>query len=229
MTVEQTLDKDFQDNNTQAPEGQPDNNTQPVEDEDKIRLRNEFTQARQREIELATQLAERDKKTILSLDSDTQKKVVKRLYGLSNLEEVKLIHWENFYEEREGSESEEEDRLSKLEKELKLTKYNQSKKEIDNAIWKVKEQNAIYFEDNSFEDKLKDELKYISTELDTNERVRRAFSILKSSWVNENSAAYKELKDRGSYQKADITINNKEEEDSVKTEISSIFKRNIRK
>jgi hypothetical protein len=80
MNVEQTLDKDFPNTENQTPEGQSENNTQPVEDEDKIRLRNEFTQARQREIELATQLAEVNKKSILNLDPETQKKVVKRLY-----------------------------------------------------------------------------------------------------------------------------------------------------
>lgn len=226
--MEQAWKENFQETQTQTPEGQPENNWQPVEDEDKIRLRNEFTQARQREIDLAIKLAEKDKKSILDLDSDTQKKVVKKLYWLSNLEEVKLIHWENFYEEREDSVNEEEDRITKLETELKLTKYNQSKREVESAIEEIKKTNWAYFEDDTFEERLKDELKYISPELETKNRVARAFSILKSSMSIDNTA-YKDLKEKGSYQKADVkTDENKDEDSSVKTEISSIFKRNIR-
>lgn len=224
--MQQAWKENLQEEKNQTPEeGQTENQTQPVEDEDKIRLRNEFTQARQREIELATQLAERDKKSILNLDYETQKKVVKKLYWLDNLEDVKAIHWENFYEIKEDND-EDEDRTSRLEKELKLLKYNQSKREIDWAIDEVKKDSSIYFEDESFEDKLRQEIRYISPDLDTKERVQRAFSILRNSDISESDKAYKSIRDKWTLSQADIeTDNNTEEDEDIKKEFSSIFSR----
>lgn len=190
--------------------------------EDAKRLRDEFTQARQREINLAIKLAERDKKSILDLDRETQNKVVKELYWLNNLEEVKLIHWDNFYSKQDWDEEESDDRLAQLEREIKLSKYQREKQEIDSAIDELRRENPLAFEDSEVELKIKEELQYVSDKLPPKERVRRAASM----FVVDRDSIWRSIKETG---RATWTIKTETKEtpvdSEVQTEIASIFKR----
>lgn len=201
--------------------------TEPVEgqavikEEDHKSLQAAFTKTRQREIALEVKLASKDKKSILEIeDKKLQDKVIKEIYWLNNLEELKLIHWETFYKEKEeDAEGSDDDRISKLEKELKLSKYYQSKLDLDWAIDEYKKANPLAFEDEWVEDKIIEELKYISSDLSTKERVRRAATIVlgNNSNIDVWYAALKQ--NQGNNNKVETTI----KAEAKKTEMWTIF------
>ena len=109
--MEQAWNTEFL-NNTASWDGQAE---QTIKVEDYKNLQSEFTKSRQSEIDLAIKLARKDKSEILNIkDYKIQSKVIKELYGLDNLEDVKLIHWEEFYKEKETEDEDGSDELTKI-------------------------------------------------------------------------------------------------------------------
>lgn len=225
--MEQTDDTEFLNNSWAPNDGQAQEQAQVnvVKEEDYKSLQAEFTRTKQSTIDLAIKLANKDKQSILEIsDKKLQDKVVKEIYWLNNIEEVKLIHWDTFYKERENEEDENEDKLSKLERELKLMKYNTSKSEIEKAIEDYRKENKILFEASDSEEKLREELKYISSEISAEDRVKRAGKIVFGISNNPTDTAYLKLMET---QKAFIQwLEWKTETNTnIKDEISSIFNR----
>lgn len=194
-----------------------------IKEEDYKNLQSFSTRANQERIDLAIKLANKDKKSILEItDKKLQNKVVKEIYNLDNIEEVKLIHWANFYEEREDEDEDELSELDKMKRELSLLKYSQSKSEIEGAIEKYKEDNKDLFKDEEQEIKFRDELKYISSDLPTKERINRASKIVFG--INATDAAYIAL------QRQVTSLGNPQEDwkvskTKIEDEIKQIFKR----
>lgn len=145
-----------------------------VSEEDNKNLQAFATKARQGQIDLAIRLAKADKKAILDLDEDLQNKVIKQVYWLNNLEEVKLIHGDDFYVEKNHDDEDNDNRSSKLEQEVKLMRYQIEKKSIDDQIEVFKASNKLLFDNDNAEKKLRDELKYISSDLPVEERIKKA-------------------------------------------------------
>jgi len=171
-------------------------NTATINEEDYKSLQSEFTKTRQREIDMAIKLVSKDKKELLAIqDKKLQEKVIKEVYGLANLEEVKLIHGNQFWEDGNNNTNDydNDDNISQIRKELDLMKYRSEKDTIEKEINSFKKENAILFDTEDAEDRLRDELKYISKELPAEERIKRAskaaFGILK----NPNDAAFIKL------------------------------------
>lgn len=155
-------------------------------------LQSAFTKANQDKINTYIKLAEKDKKEIILIeDKKLQNKVIKELYWLDNIEELKLIHWDNFFEDKKKDWDDDISDIERLNKELKLLKYNQTKGELEKAIIDYKKENAVIFTDNTAEDKLREELKYISSELPISERISRASKI--AFWTNHIKKWYMEL------------------------------------
>jgi len=185
MTMQQASKEELLQTGASTEDGQ----APKISEEDNKNLQAFATKARQGQIDLAVKLANADKKAILDLDRDLQEKVIKSIYGLNNLEEVKLIHGDDFYNagssKSHDDEYEDEEKQSKLEKEFKLMKYQIEKKSIEDAISLFKNNNKLLFDNENSEERLKDELKYISTELPIEERVKRAarsaFGVISSS------------------------------------------------
>ena len=226
MTMQEASHEELQNKTWESDEGQA-QNKEVIKEEDYKNLQSSYTKANQERIDLALKLAEKDKSSILDIkDRKLQEKIVKEIYWLNNIDEVKVIHWDKFYEEKSNdyNDNEDEDKMSKLEKELKLLKYSQTKWEIDNSIEEYKKSNPLAFESEEAEDKLREELSYISDTLPIKERVRRAGSI--AFWVNNNSAdsAYLDLKEKWAYVKGD---ENNKAPDKIKTknseELENIF------
>ena len=165
---------------------------QQVNADDYKSLQSEFTKTRQAQIDLAVKLATSDKKSILELDKDLQDKVIKKIYWLDNIEELKVIHWNNFYEDRDNDEDD-GDELTRIKKELELIKYNQNKNSLEGAIEQFKKENNDFFKSEDAEIKLRNEIKYISSDLSPNERINRAFRI--AFWINPTDAAYLALQE----------------------------------
>jgi hypothetical protein len=218
--TEQHPNEDLHEEAIQTPEGQTEE--KKLESEEMVKLRNEFTQTRQREINASIKLAEADKRTILDLDPETQKKVVKHIYWYNSIEEVKHILWDKFYETKEDEVDEEEDRYASLEKRLKLSEYQQGQKELDREIEGIKAKNPLAFENPEVEQKLRDELKFISTELSLDERVKRAASLV----VGNTDDLWRSLKQEGWYSPAKKAgVEDAQEKLTSKDEVNSIFER----
>jgi len=217
MPEQQTQEENLHEEENQTPEGQADKQ-EPSENE--IRLRNEFTQARQREINASIKLAEKDKSSILDLDVETQKKVVKHIYWYNSIEEVKAVLGDDFYKEREEAGDQEEDRIASLEQRLKLSEYQQWVKELDREIESIKAKNPLAFENPEVEQKIRDEVKYISSSLSLDERVKRAASLV--VWNTDD--LWRSLKQTWNYTPAK---KESKEEKNTKTsdEIGEIFGR----
>lgn len=146
-----------------------------VEEEKYKSLQSEYTRNRQNEIKIAVELVKENKWKLLTLEKDLQDKVVKEIYWLENVEEVKAVYWNSFYKEEKEDKDDDDERTSAIEKELKILKHRQEKKEVDDAILRFKNENKILFDIEDAEQKLRDELKYISSELSVEERVKRAW------------------------------------------------------
>jgi hypothetical protein len=197
---------------------------QNVNADDYKSLQSEFTKTRQAQIDLAVKLASTDKKSILELDKDLQDKVIKKIYWLDNLEELKVIHWDNFYKSKEIDEEDDEDELTRIKKELELIKYNQNKNNLEWAIEQFKKDNKDIFNNEEAEIKLRNEIKYISSDLQPNERINRAFRI--AFGINPTDAAYLAMKETvtkwwnsNSQQSNWVNIS------SVEDEIKAIFRK----
>ena len=67
---------------------------------------------------------------------------------------------------------EDDEELNSVKQEVKILKYKAEKQEVDYAIKKYLTENNI--NDNDVIDKIKEELKYISSSLEINDRVKRA-------------------------------------------------------
>ena len=212
--------------NGEAPNnGQAEQAVNTVKEEDYKSLQAEYTRANQAKIDLSIKLANLYKNSILEIsDKRLQDKVIKEIYWLNNIEEVKLIHWDSFYAERTTDE-EDEDKFSTLEKKVKLMEYNASKGQLEKAIEDYKKENKIMFELEWTEDKIREELKYISTEISAEERVKRAWKIIFGVTTNPTDNAYlKLIQTQPGYVAWDTSFN-KEEKTKIQDEFSSIFRR----
>lgn len=152
-------------------------------------LQPEYDRWNDEKYKLALELAKSNKESLLTMSSKTQNKVIKELYWLNNIEELKLIHWENFFT-RKNNEDEEKTDNEKLLQEIKLIKYNQAKNEIDSEIENLKKENKELFLEWWAEDKLREELRYLSDNLPIKERVKRAAKIALMPNVDNTTAAY---------------------------------------
>lgn len=174
MTKQQTSEEELP--KTQTPiEGQV------VIGEDEYKNLQSFaTTVRQNEIALAIKLVSKDKSELLNIsDKKLQNKVIKELYGYDNLEELQAMEWIDNKEK----DTEDDEELNSVKQEVKILKYKAEKQEVDYAIKKYLTENNI--NDNDVIDKIKEELKYISSSLEINDRVKRAWKIVIQNTNND--------------------------------------------
>lgn len=159
---------------------------------DKLALQAEYTRNRQALIDTTAMVAKNDPTFINSIkDVKLQNAVVKQLYNFETYEQAIAVLGNDFNAVNDGNGD--EDRTEKLERELKLIKYNASKSEVENAIKDFKLTNPNLFLAQDAEDKLRAELQFISGELPANERIRKASSIALQVQIDPKSAAYQVL------------------------------------
>ena len=159
---------------------------------DKLALQAEYTRNRQALIDTTAMVAKNDPTYINSIkDVKLQNAVVKQLYNFETYEQAVAVLGNDFNAVNDGNGD--EDRTEKLERELKLIKYNASKSEVENAIKDFKLTNPNLFLAQDAEDKLRAELQFISGELPANERIRKASSIALQIQIDPKSAAYQVL------------------------------------
>jgi len=198
---------EFQENN-HNPEGQDDKNKTYTADEYK-NLQAFGTKANQWLIDVSKQLAEADPKSILWMNAQIQNKVIKDLYGYDNLDELKVMLPDLFEEKEENnnSYSGEDDVIVQMKKEQELLKMKLNRKDVDDEIEKFTLSNdeAVKSIPN-FNEKVMEELKYISNELPTKQRVERATKLISGNdvnveaylnlqWKNNIKASWQEMTD----------------------------------
>ena len=220
--MQQASQNDELQNQVESEEGQ--STVTATTEEDYKSLHSEYTRTRQSEISAYVKLATKDKKEILDItDRKIQSKVVKELYGLDNVEEVEAIYGKDFWDEKKiEDDSDEDDKYLKLEKEIKLTRFQQEKRELDSAIQAIKDKNALQFENPETEEKLRDELRYISKELPLEERIKRASQIV----LGNNQSNWSSVKETTNMQVKGQSNSDKTAEDSeLKKQIKEAFRR----
>lgn len=184
-----------------------------------------WTKKAQWEMTFAMKLVEKDKSEILNIpDKKLQNKIIKEIWWLDNLDELKLIHWDNFYKEHK-SEDEELSDIERLNKELLLLKHNQAKTQLENEINDYVKTNPHLFKNEWNMDLLLEELRYISSDLSIKDRINRASKI--AFWVNNVNNWYLSLHSQWAY--VEWGSNEKDEGNSTKEEISNIFSRYFKK
>ena len=159
-----------------------------IGEEEYKNLQSFATTVRQNEIALAIKLVTKDKDELLNIsDKKLQNKVIKELYWYDNLEELQAIEW---FEKEKEEDKVDNDELISVKQEVKILKYKAEKQEVDMAIKKYLTENNV--NDEEVIDKIKEELKYISSSLDINERVKRAWKII----VQQNNLSMLSLQDK---------------------------------
>lgn len=201
-----------------------------VAEDDYKSLQSEYTKTNQDRINAYVELAKRDKSYIESIkDKKIQDKVINTLYSLSSLEEAKAIYWDGFLQKAdEGEESsEEEDRTEKLERELKLMKWQQGKKDLEAEMNKLREKHKNLLFDEDLE-KVREELKWISDELPLEERVKRAWSLVLNNKYTSEDLAYKMLKEKWGVGWSGVSEKSFKETDNKDNPIDLMFQSALR-
>lgn len=153
-------------------------------------LEGDYTRSRQDAIDIAMQLVQANPKALSTLkDSRIQNAVAKQVYWFDTYNQMIAVVGENFYE---SQEDENLDKTTKLEREVRLLKFKSETSELDSAIEAYVAQNKNVISNAADEAKLRDELKYISTDLPAKERIRRASAIAFGTLPNTNSV-YKQI------------------------------------
>ena len=179
MTMKQASEEEFQ--NNQNPNGQSEKDTYSAEEYKNLQAF--WTKANQGLINVSKKLAEQNPKELLWMDAQIQNKVIKDLYWYDNLEELKIMLPDVFIENSDDNDykgwENESDMLVQMKKEQELLKMKLNKKDVDDEIEKYTSSNSSMVSSiPNFNDKIKDELKYISSELSTKERVERATKLI---------------------------------------------------
>lgn len=156
-------------------------------------LQSDYTKRVESEIALATKLVKANPNELKALsDPRVQNAVAKQLYGVDTYAQLIAVYGENF---ATPSEDENLDVTTRLEREVRMLKFNSESQILDSAIEAFVSQNKDLITSPEDEVKLRDELKYISTDLPVKERIRRASVIVFGSG-NPEANAYRQIATR---------------------------------
>lgn len=133
------------------------------------------TKAQQDKINMAKMLVEQNPANIERIeDEKVRKKILQDRWDVDTVEELKTL-FPDFAKTETNAEEDELTEVEKLQREVKLMRYQSTKtkinEEIDAFVEKHKEAAASV---TNFRDKVNDELKNISEKLSPKERVERA-------------------------------------------------------
>lgn len=157
-----------------------------------------WTKANQWLIDVSKKLAEKDPKELIWMEASIQNKVIKDIWGYDSIDELKSFLPEVLWESEEDNSGgwewfESNDTYKKLLREQELLKYKLNKKDVNDEVEKfITAHSELLNSVPNFKEKVIDELKYISSDLPTRERVDRATKLV--SWNSDvNVEAYLQL------------------------------------
>lgn len=181
-------------NTNQTPEnGLSDNNNNGSNLEKQYHdTKNAFTQTRQALIDFAKSQVDANPAAVEQIpDKAVQKKVLQDKWGVESLEELKIANPEIFSSEEDASSqnNQDDDKISKVERELNLMKYREIQTKTKEAIESLKQWSGedIAKSIPDFDQKIKEEMDLLSDKLTPFEKAKRAFKIVvdSSDDVNE--------------------------------------------
>ncbi len=146
------------------------------------------TQKNQALIETAKALIEKDPASIkLISDKAVQKKILQEKWNVDTIDELETLFPEALLPKWNKKEDEDEDKLASLEKKVRLMEYKETKTKTKEAIDDIKKthKDVVSTIDN-FDEKLSEEMKYLSSGLSPSERAQKAFKILTSNISNDD-------------------------------------------
>lgn len=177
-----------------------------------------LTKKSQALVEFARAEVERDPTAIERIpDPKVQKKLLEEKYWVDSIEELKVL-FPNALKVNKDKKEEDEDELSQLKEKVALIEYKTSKTKTNEAIdLVIKENQDIADTIEGFEDKLRSELKYLSSDIPAKERAEKALRLVASTPSPENDA-YKIL-----IWKTNVK-GQKNDSQEIKIEESNLFK-----
>lgn len=161
-----------------------------VSEDDYKNLQSFSTKTSQEKIELAKKLVKVNPKELLEMDSKLQKKILEDEFGVSSVEELKIINPNLLSDNSSKNDEDDEDELAIMKKKLKLMEYRSNEDAIAKEIEKIQINNKDVSDTiPDFNEAMKKEMANFSDSLSYKERADRAFKLLTAS--NEaSSAAY---------------------------------------
>jgi len=181
------------------------------------------TKAQQERIKLAEKLVAKDPKELELMDDIAlQNKVINNLYGASDLDELKILKPELFSDAQESNEGE-DDELAELQKKVKIMEYKATQWIVNNEIESITKENKDLVDTiPDFDAKIKEELKYISSEISPKERVQRAFRLV--AWSNNTNDAYLALQGKTTKKDKKSEADKTPAKESLSSEIKELLK-----
>ena len=190
--TKQTLDWELQPN-PQNPNGQSEQTPKSYTEEEYKNAQAFGTKANQQLINISKQLAESNPKALLWMDANIQNKVVKDIWGYDNVEELKIM-LPDVFEDWESSSSNWETTMEDMQRKQLLLERKLEEKDVADEIEKFELWNwDIISTIPDFKDKVREELKYISSSLPAKQRVDRASRLVTNSRWNIDVEAYLSL------------------------------------
>jgi len=178
------------------PDGQAWTVPKTYTEEEYKNLQSFWTKANQTLIDTSKKLAEKEPKELLTMEVNIQNKVIKDIWWYDNIDELKtmlpdILSWEE--ENGNNTFDDESDAFKQLKREQELLKMKLNKKDVDDEIEKFTTAHSELLKSiPNFAEKVREELKYISSELPNNKRVERATKLV--SWNSDiNVDAYLQL------------------------------------
>ncbi len=142
------------------------------------------TKKNQALIDFARTQVEKDPASIKEIpDKDVQKKILQDKWGVDSIDELETLYPEALKIGKGKNEQEdEEDKFATLERKVKLMEYKEAKTKTQDAIEEIKSTyKDVIATIDGFDEKLLEEMKYISQDLSPKERVNKAFKVIASS------------------------------------------------
>lgn len=180
----------------------PDNNQNPDGQADKTYTEEEYknaqafgTKANQQLISISKQLAEQNPKSLKWMEANIQEKVIKEIWGYDNVEELNIMMPELFDED--VSPSWDGDSMEDMKKRQILLERKLDEKNIKDEIDRFEmSNNNITKVIPNFWEKVREELKYISSSLPAKDRVDRASRLVTNSRGNIDVESFLALQGR---------------------------------
>lgn len=167
-----------------------------ISEQDYKNLQAFATRASQQLAEMAKKVAETNPAELRTFDEKLQKKVIKDVYGYTDLEELEIAMPELFTDDsaksknkkqkKEEEYDEDDNEILTLKKEFALHKKRMEERELNVELVKAISEASLSNIDG-IENKIIEELKYISKELPIENRIKKAISLITAnswSWLD---------------------------------------------
>lgn len=161
---------------------------QPEAKDSEKELQAEYTRTRQSLIEMTAELVEANPRKLESIeDSKLRNSVVKKLYGVDSLAELKAIHGEKYWESGDNL-----DDVEKLRRDFNKLKFVTTREKEEMAFEAYKSANPTLFKEQDAVEKLQKAMEMISKDIPANERIKAASAIaFGTANTNATADAYK--------------------------------------